>query len=208
MTTPVSFVVDEARRILRDTRTTAQRYTDSDYIAAVNIGQRMMVNIGTNVNVVTQLLTLVPGVLQSVPDDCLEFHHVIRNMGPDGTTLGASVVPVSQAEMDAADSSWYTATPATEVIHSILSGNDDRYFVYPPQTAIPQQVEVEYVRLPADISALTDNINVRDKYGSALPYFCASYLLSQNSENEGSASRAASYMAAFVSQIGLLPGAE
>lgn len=206
MTTQVSDVVTEARRILRDTRASAQRYTDDDYIAAINMGQEAMVSANPDTNVVHRVLALQAGAKQTLPEDCVEFKFGTRNMGTDGLIPGMSIVPVTRAEMDAAEADWYNAEADEEVIHTIASAEDDAFYVYPPQPATPTQIEVQMVALPDDVAATTDTISVHDKYRFALANFCAHYLLDQDSEHDKSGQRAQTYLQKFMGLIGVTGG--
>ena len=207
MATSVAFVVTEARRLLRDTRVSAQRYTDDDYLAGVNAAQRAMVTISPESNIVTAVLQLQAGPKQTLPADCVRLETITRNMGLDGATAGAAIVPVTRSEMDAAESGWYSATADADVVHFIKSDNADEVYVYPPQPLAPHQVEAVYAKLPENIT-LAGLISVRDRYALALPYFCASFLLSQDGENEGASARAQTYLGTFTALIGMSPGVE
>jgi len=207
MATSVAFILTEARRLLRDTRVSAQRYTDDDYVAGLNAAQRAMVSILPESNIVTAVFQLQAGAKQTLPTDCVRLETVTRNMGLDGATPGPSVVAVTRSEMDAAEADWYNADVDTEVVHFIKSDNDDEFYVYPPQPSTPHRVELMYVQLPANVTAV-QTISVRDKYAGALPYYCASYLLGQDGESEGAAGRAQTFMGTFTALIGYVPGGE
>lgn len=205
MSTSAQFIVDAARNILRDVRVSAQRYSDQDYVDAINIGQRTMIHLNPDSNLVSENWQLVAGAKQTLPDDCAEFRALKRNMGIDGNTVGDSIIPVDRDAMDAADIGWYYDAPNINVIHSIESTEKSVYYVWPPQPTTVGYVEAEYVKIPADLTDISDNISVRDEFASALPYWCASYLLSQDNEHADSLTRAEKYSALFLAQLGIMP---
>lgn len=205
MPVKAQFIIDTARDILRDVRLSAQRYTDLNYLAAINLGQRAMVHLNPDTNVVVEKWQLQAGALQTLPDDCKDFRRLVRNRGVSGQLMGAVIVPVSQEAMDRADADWYNDTPSVDVVHSIKPDGKNEFYVWPPQPATTSYVDAEFVKIPEDIASANDNISVRDEFASALPYWCASYLLSQDNEDASSMSRAEKYSALFLAQLGITP---
>lgn len=146
--------------------------------------------------------TLVEGTYQTIPDASSVLLDVVRNLGTSGTTPGKPVRRSDRQQIDDIDPNWHTLTPANEVKQYAY---DDRvptvFYVYPPSVA-GLKVEILDAALPAEIDAITDNIDIAPEYMEAVVNYVCYRCNSKDSEFANAAVATAFYQA-FEASLGI-----
>jgi len=162
-------VVDMARGKLNDA--SSVRWSDSDLLGYLNALIQEAVDLAPDAFVVNTDLTLVAGARQTLPGDGLALGAVNNN-----TASGAGIVEADKTILDALAPSW-RGVPATTDAQFWLRDKTDRkaFYVYPPQPGTPGQVNLSYVKHPADgtingvdSETVTTNLPIDDTYFDGL----------------------------------------
>jgi hypothetical protein len=151
------------------------RWTDADWLQWLNDGQREVLVLKPEANIINQSMLLAPSTTrQTLPTGGVQFLEVTRNMGADGSTPGGAVRVVSREALDAAVPNWHSDA-ATGLISNYMFDPRDplHFYVYPQAPASDWYLEVTYSAIPAEMSALTETIGLEDIYANAL----VSYML-------------------------------
>ncbi len=99
-----SAILDAARVQLQDVAGT--RWPDSTLLPFLNEGRRKVVKAKPKAFRVRRSVKMTPGYEQSVPADCAWFFGVVRNLGQDGLTVGASVRRVDREALEVFAPTW------------------------------------------------------------------------------------------------------
>ena len=135
-----------------------------DYLSAA---QTAVVNLKPDAYAQTVFVSLVPGVLQSIPSDGSQLLDVVRNA--DGTAIRQ----IDRNALSHANQSWASGGQ-TEVLHFMPDPrNPLRFHVFPPSDGT-SSVEVVYAGTPPRVTQAGDSLALADVYESALhAYVCA-----------------------------------
>lgn len=163
-----SALITRAKTVLKDAGTT-RRWPDTELLIWLNESQGQVCFIDPSVLSETIILTLEEGTKQAVPDGYSQVIEFYRNMGTDGATPGRGITVVDRADLDDAVPGWHSATASDVVLHAIVSDNDPSIFwVYPPQPAVPGDIEALCAMLPDPIPSVNDAITLDDSYEAVL----------------------------------------
>lgn len=186
------------------------RWSIAELLIYLNQGQKEIAAFKPNASITNASVQLVQGSKQSLPSGGLVLIDVTRNMGSDGTTAGNAVRIVSRGVLDAQIPGWHTSALASGTVkHYVYTPLDPtRFYVYPPQPASPTYVEIVYGKLPTDVAANADplqlpagSISVDDVYGPALHNYMMYRAFSKDSEVAANAELASGYYTAFSQQL-------
>lgn len=161
-------IIDIAEEALQDQTNTLWR--EATHLKAFNDGQRQIVILKPDANIVSSAVKLIAGTKQSLPSKGIFLFDIIRNMGTGGTTPGNTVTLVDMSIMNAVLPTWHGAVAAATAIHFMYDPKKDpkTFWIYPPQPTSSQgYVEEQYAELPSDI-AIGDAITLDDAYSDAL----------------------------------------
>lgn len=172
-------VIGKAHKILQDA--TGVRWDPTEMLGWLNSGQRALVLLKTNAYVKAQVVTLVTGTRQSLPDDAVQLLDIPRNMAADGTTPGRAIRQTERETLDATLPTWHSAPASAVVKHYMFNLLDPKaFYVYPPQPAVnPGKVEMIFGALPPDA---TTTITVDDIYETVLIDYMLYRAFSKDSE--------------------------
>lgn len=141
-----------------------QYWTVPELVGYINEAQRLIAELKTDAVTVTAAHTLKAGARQQIPADGVLLVDVMRNLGLSGIKSGPSITPVDQRKLDRMVPDWQGRTHAT-VEHYMY---DDRerttFYVYPAQPNAASQVEIRYVRRPAEVESETDELTLGSNY--------------------------------------------
>lgn len=197
MTTEVDFVLNRVASLLQDTahvRWTAQSLTDY-----LNEAQLAVVKKVPSANTTISDLTLVEGTQQNLPADGMTLLDVTRNK--PGGSPGAVIRWVDMDIQDATDPDWHTATAAVTVDEYMYDPQDPYVFwVSPPQTGTPTDVELKYSAIPTVVN-IGDNIILRDEYVNALVEYMLHRAYSRDAEYAGEDGRAMTHLNQFYKEL-------
>lgn len=151
-----------------------------------------------------EVVPLVAGAAQSVPEGGSMLLDVVRNMGANGTTPGRAIRRTSRTILDDSDRDWYTRTPAAIIKNYTFDERlPEGFYTYPPAVA-GTQVEIVYTRLPAVVTATTGNasFDIGPEYMEAVVNFVCYRCNSKDSEY-AAPNVATAFYQAFEASLGL-----
>ena len=202
--TVLSFI-ETLRVTLQDADAT--RWSDNEIIAWMNLGQAEMVAIKPEVNTKVAPVQLNAGTRQNLPADGVQFFRLIRNMGVDGSTVGAVIRGVDYSALDTQSAAWHSMTPTDAVSEFAFRPSDPtHYYVYPPSTGAGF-VDIEYGALPQDCAS-NGNVNVNDVWIPTLFNYVLYRAYAKEADDTFNASLAATYNSAFGQALGMKAQAE
>lgn len=203
MTIVAQAIIDDVSIVLNDL--SATRWPVAELLGWLNAGQVEIATLVPNSNGKTVNLQLVQGIKQSAPTDNVRIIEFTRNRGVAGTTDGAAIRQVERKIMDRYVPGWGTTTASTTVVHCMYDSEDNNsvFYVYPPQTATPQYIEIIYAQIPATIAAAGNNITIVDFYRNALVDYMLYRALSKDSEYADQQAVSQAHYQSFLQAIGL-----
>lgn len=173
------------------------RWTDSELLAWISDGQRLIYEARPSLFAVTGNITLTAGTRQSAPAGAVAMVKVVRNMGADGATPGNAIRQVPQDLLDTNTPDWHSQTPSEVIQNCVLDPRTAKtFYVFPPAVA-GTCVEAVYTIAPAELTDVSDVLAVDDVCAPALPEFALFRAFSKDLETAGSEARAAQALAAF-----------
>lgn len=196
-----SVLTARAQKILLDTGAT--RWAEAELFDWLNAGQAEIAIIAPDAVMTVGNIALVAGTKQSLPTGGFFLQRVIRNMGVGGTTAGDAVRLVPHQLLDMQRPGWHSDT-STLVVKNYTydQAKPETFYVYPPQTSA-NYVEAEYALMPTNVSAVSNAINIPDRYAGPLLDYILYRAFSKDIELPGSESRALAHRAAMENSLGL-----
>ena len=133
------------------------RVSEQMYLKFLDDALNQLVMSRPDAHVYTDVVQLVAGTRQKLPDEALSLIDIYRNMGADGLTQGSPVWQVNRKDLDYF-SNWHTA-PAVEPTEITEFAYDPRsnktFWVSPaPGETVVINIEMEYSRAFPQYSAL------------------------------------------------------
>lgn len=190
-------IVDRARRVLQDQASGGTRWLDAEMLDWLNDSQREIVILKPEASSVVTDVTLAAGTKQTIPATGVRLLSVIRNTG------GKSIRRVDRNVMDSENPDWHTDTANNTVDHYIFDEDAPTvFYVYPPQSGTPGQIEINYSASPTDLSALGDTIYLPDVYANAMLDYVLYRAYMKDTEYAGNLQRASSHYNAFFTSLG------
>lgn len=128
-----------------------KRWSMDELLDYFNDGQRAVVLLRPDANVITTSLQLITGTRQSLPTDGLRLVSVMRNMGLNGNTPGRPIRIVDREELDLLKPDWHSGSPNVVVKAYVYDGRVPKvFYVEPSQPATPHQAEISYQANPVN----------------------------------------------------------
>ena len=197
-------IINDAAVFLNDVALT--RWSQSELLSWINAGQLEIATLVVNSNAVTVPHILQPGAIQGGPDDAIRIVEFVRNMGPTGTTPGAAIRQIDRKTMDRYFPTWTEDTPSSTVVHAMYDAvdNNSTFYVWPPQPAEPQYIEIIYAQIPPQIPnyAIGTKITIMDYYRNALLDYVLYRAFAKDSDSANQAQRSQNHYQMFMQAIG------
>ena len=191
-------IVDRARRILQDTTSGGTRWLDAEMLDWINDAQREIVLLKPNSFSSVEDLALVAGTKQTLPAEGLLLLTVVRNVN------GKAVRRVDRNILDSENPDWHTATPGNTVEHYIFDEDaPDTFWVYPPQSGTPGDVEVIFSKAPTDLASLVSVITLNDIYMNVILDYVLYRAYSKDTDYAGNVQRASNHYNGFNNSLGV-----
>lgn len=220
-------IVDEVRGELNDEDTTNLRWSDADMLLFVNAGQREIVTLLPEANIIeaTQTITQGTGAKQTIPSDGVKF---IKCSSARDNTNSQRGPMMRRVELDAMNSLFYewphfdsdiqqprvpNFTDIHTDVHYELFAHDPRepyeYWLYPaPPAAGSTYVNLIYAQLPADLTALSDTFLLDDQYQNAMVEYVLYRCLSRDGRYGAGTDARKELLNNFRQVLGLQPQQE
>lgn len=197
-----SDVLTRAQETLKDAA--GVRWTEAELLRYITDGQREVVVHKPDATAAVEVLDLVPGTAQTVPATVNRLLSVIRNMGTDGDTPGAAISLVARGVMDTRRPGWHSDRASRRVDHYVF---DDRtpksYFVYPPAPSPAPKVEAVVSKLPGEVAAVGDTLDLDDMYLNPLSEYVLYRSFMKDADGVGNMQRATAHYETFAGLLGL-----
>lgn len=149
------------------------RWAESEYLAAINEGQRQIVNLRPEAGTVGESVDTVPGARQTLPAGALRLVSVLSGPG------GRAVTEVAMDALDRYRPAWRNDTGDAPEHYLFDDREPTTFYLYPGPTAAGEAL-VRYVKAPAELNSLEDEISLPDLYEPALRLFVLHHLLSKD----------------------------
>ena len=140
-------------------------------------------------------ITLVDGVLQTLPDSVMSIFDITRNL-PNGKGIHIA----ERQRIEESDPDWYSLYPSTRIIHYCYDvRTPNLFYVYPPAQA-GIQVEASISAAPT-INAMDDSIDIASEYMSPIVSYCMYRAMMKDAEYSN-AQISVAYFQAFSEALG------
>lgn len=188
------------------------RWSEADVcLPFLNEGQRAIVRLKPEANIVRAVISLSAGTRQAVAVTGQTVNRMIRpirNTNSGGTLVGAPVTTCRMDDLDAMAPGWASATASATVQDAMFTPHDPLVFwVYPPQPSqSPGYLEAEVSVYPTAIAGLTgtDYITLSDEYELALREYVIWHCYAMDID-AGSQANAEQHKSLFLSLLGVKP---
>ncbi|TDN70413.1 DUF6682 family protein [Paraburkholderia sp. BL10I2N1] len=199
-------IINKAATQLLDTANT--RWTRTELLGWLNDAQRQVVLMQPNSNSTTVAVRLVAGTRQAIPVDGWLLLDIYRNMGTNGATPGRVVRIVSRQLIDAQMPTWHASAASSTAQNYVYDIQDQTaFYVYPPSDGTGY-VEVNYSRVPADLTTEASTIAVNDVLETTLLDYVLFRANSKDAEYAPGFQLAQGYWTAFTAALGAKDKAE
>ena len=142
-----------------------QKWPAMELLEYLSDGQRACVLVRPEVNPVTTSVRLVGGTKQEIPEDGFVLLNVVRNMGADGATPGRAITQSDRSTFDQTRPTWHMDDPVAEAVNYTYEiENRETFYVYPAQPADASHIEIVYSRIPDELLAAGNAIEIADVY--------------------------------------------
>lgn len=175
----------------------ALRWPDADIFRYISDGQRTIVAAIPRASSLVALVTLAAGTRQSIPADGHCLLSVNRNMGAGGTTPGAAIRLIDKFILDTQYVTWHSDPATAEARAYTFDMSDQTAFNVFPASLGATQIEINYSRVPVEITALTDPLTVKPIFLTALYDYVMYRAHQKDSDYAGGQAVAAGYLASF-----------
>lgn len=204
-------VIERAATIIQDQ--TNVRWPQAELLNYYNDARREVAIVRPDLYATTQVMPLVAGTKQSLPDGTVpaglpagsRFLDAIRNVTSAGA-IGKAVRVVEREVLDAQKPDWHTEEESTDLKHFMFDERTPRvFYVYPPAVA-GHKLEIAYAQTPTDTTLeniASDTLEHEDLYAGAIVDYICYRAFSKDAEYAGNAQRAASHYQQFMNSLGI-----
>lgn len=204
MTIPVQDIFDRVTDLLldKDRGDDEARWSDDELIRWINDSRMAILTRRPQAGAVIEVVNLVAGTLQSVPDTAVTFLDATRNMAADGVTPGRVIRRTDRQNIDDDDLYWHKATAKAEISQYTFDDRIPRkFYVYPPAQA-GTKIEVAYAKNPDAVTSTADSLGFAPEYIDAVVnYVC--YRAKSKDSQYANAGEAAAFYGAFNDSLGI-----
>jgi hypothetical protein len=171
-------------------------WTNAELIGYLNEAIRATCLVKADAYDVQTMITLVPGVVQQLPDDGLALFDITEN-----AVSGKRLTLTDKSLLDDENRFWPGGTRERNVQHFAFDVRAPRRFYVSPPNDGTGQVLALYGALPVPLAALTEEMPLRDVYQPALSAFAISRAHGKPSKRADPAKASAAFNE-FVALVG------
>lgn len=201
---PVQDIVDRVTDLLldKDRADDEARWTDEELFRLINDSRMAILTRRPAACSKVLNLTLVAGTYQTLPTDGVELIDIIRNMGTDGNTPGRAIRRTDRQNIEDFDLNWHAATPSLVISQFTYDDRTPKVFFVNPPAVAGTKILSSYAAIPAEIAALTDDLDIALEYMDAVVNYVCYRAKSKDSEY-ANAAEAGAYYGAFNDALGV-----
>jgi len=167
-------LIDEVRRIIHD-ESAAFRWADAELIDYINAGQRTIVVLVPEANLVETVVDLTTSRIarQSIPSGGIKFIKATQNYADDGTTPQGTLRYVEKDALDTYEPSWeYVSEKEDAANYFEHYCHDSRepkvFYLYPAPPADGKRVGILYSANPTELTVVGSTVSLSDEYTESL----------------------------------------
>jgi len=167
-------LIDEVRRIIHDENAT-YRWADAELIDYINAGQRAIVVLVPEANLVETVVDLTTSVTarQLLPSGGIKFIKATQNYADDGTTPQGTIRYVEKDALDTYEPTWeYVTAKADGANYFEHYCHDSRepkaFYLYPAPAAINKRLGILYSANPTELTVVGSTVALSDEYTESL----------------------------------------
>lgn len=193
--TTVSSMMDKAATVVQDALKT--RWTEEELIGWLNEAYQAIVLLRPDANAVTEMVSLVQGSKQTIPNGGSTFVSVTRNDG------GMAIRQINRTVLDDQIPNWHNDPPSPNIEHYIHDpGNPGVFYVYPPASA-GARVEMVYSSVPVPHADDSGQIKLDDRYAPAILDYILYRAYQKDADYAANDQRSASAYQTFLNSLGV-----
>jgi hypothetical protein len=206
MSTTYQTIIDKAEIVLQDAESdqTLRRWPESEILTWATDSEIEIAKLKEDSYPVIEVVKLVEGSQQPLPDRATQLMDVLSNMSTDGTTRGDIVSVVDKKLMNAINPSWMVDTAksfCTHVIYDTLR-SPKIYWVYPQSTGT-NYLEIMCNKLPDNgAKVIGDDILLADEYTNSMLHYILAMCFAKDFDIPNSQARTAIHMNIFLESLG------
>ena len=206
-TLTVGYIVDLVEKKAVDENN--DDFSQAELIGLYNLALRFIVSLVPRAYTIKISQLLAAGSEQSIPSDGLQLVNVLRNMGTDGETPGASILEASLAAMNRLVPNWSTETAAAVVDNFMrIPDMDASFYISPPNDGTGYIQMVHTATPPTstydeDGDWEDDKIPLSDEFVPALPDAMLFIVYDDDSDYPGNTPRSQYYFQRAMTILGL-----
>ena len=203
MTVLASAIINRVRTQVIDLGLSGlQRWSDTELLEWISDGQRTIVANAPRASAAVVLFQLTPGTRQVLPANAYTYLRAYRNMGTNGTTPGAALVPVDRTLMDTQYPQWHAAAQVAAPAVVVFDPSDQAAFYVSPPADGTGQIELLYSVEPVDLTVTTAPIVLDDIYQTPLFDYTMYRACQKDSDYAPGQAAAKTYLDAFTGFLG------
>lgn len=198
----VSDVLSRVRSILNDADASGYRWTDQEFIDAINDAQGLIAVQRPDCFPVDETLTLVAGSKQAIPAAGYKLLDVIRNVS-DSNAPGRAIRPTDRDTLDAYDPYWHSNSQRSEIKNFLYDERNPTVFWVNPPASAGTKIEILYSKRPTTLTSSNQDLSIADSYFEGIILFVLFRAYAKEADFGGNAQLAASYLSLFASMMGI-----
>jgi hypothetical protein len=183
-------------------------YSQAELIGLYNLTIRLIVSLVPKAYTKIATMKCVSGIQQSLPSNGLQLVRPICNMGTDGTTVGAPILPATLERISLIDPDWTTATASTTVELIIpMPDTPATFFCYPASPGT-NYIKIQHSATPPGATYDGDGdwqigtIALSDEYSDAIINGMLYMAYDVDTDIPGTADRSQLYYNRFMKLLG------
>lgn len=189
-------VLSRVRFVTQDSNPDFQRNSDTELLNWLDDAIVNAIAVLPMVRSMSQVMTLVAGSVQTLPDRVIQLLDVNCNIAPDGVTRGRTIRVANRQLIDDQEPSWRSRKPSSTILHYLYDERVQGEFeVYPPAIA-GTKIEARLAIAPAKATTLASTIDIAAQYMPAL----VAYVIGMAEAKDSEASNG-EFFAAFMGQF-------
>lgn len=167
-------LITEVRRIIHD-ESAAFRWADAELIDYINAGQRTIVVLVPEANLVETVVDLTTSRIarQSIPSGGIKFIKATQNYANDGTTPQGTIRYAEKDALDTYEPAWeYVSLKEDATNYFEHFCHDSRepkvFYLYPAPPTDGKRVGILYSKNPTELTVVGSTVSLSDEYIESL----------------------------------------
>ena len=191
-----SAIIDRAR--LQAIDAGKMRWQDEELLLWLSDGQRTVVAMAPSASAKTDIVPLVGGTRQTLPDGAYMLLSILRNVDPATDEPGRAVRVSSREVLDTTDPDWHLHCKSQAVRNYVYDPAEPlNFYVWPPNTG-GGKVQLVYARDPPELTAVDNEIIVQPIYQTALVDYLLYRMHSKDSDFAAGLQLATNFLQSFM----------